>query len=293
MAIGNNIKQLRIRKGLTQKELAEALFVTYQAVSRWENDDVEPSIDTLNAMTGVLDCTLDELFGVKPKEEEKSEQPVEKQVITEKVIVQEAQPILAVCEECNKPIYDPNDLHRSEETKYAGRTKQIVKRVLCSSCEEKRLAEIEKKEEANKKKQLKKLKKERIHSFIWSTLAAIICIALSIGFFVTKDTGLGVTFLVISVFAFTLVSCLILQNTYISELWMSIVEWGFVRTPGVIMEWSLNGIIAGIILKGTLWLLAELIGLFFVLLACVIAMPLSLFTYPFALKRNLNGYIHD
>ena len=37
MDIGNQIKSLRLAKGVTQEQLAEALRVTPQAVSKWEN----------------------------------------------------------------------------------------------------------------------------------------------------------------------------------------------------------------------------------------------------------------
>ncbi|MBE6664668.1 MAG: helix-turn-helix transcriptional regulator [Ruminococcaceae bacterium] len=36
MNIGNNIKQLRQQKNLTQEQLAEKLGISYQAVSKWE-----------------------------------------------------------------------------------------------------------------------------------------------------------------------------------------------------------------------------------------------------------------
>ena len=45
--IGANIKRLRTQHGMTQKNLADKLFVSAQAVSRWENDEVEPSIGTI------------------------------------------------------------------------------------------------------------------------------------------------------------------------------------------------------------------------------------------------------
>ena len=48
--IGPNIKKLRLQHGLTQKNLADKLFVSAQAVSRWENDEVEPSISLISQM---------------------------------------------------------------------------------------------------------------------------------------------------------------------------------------------------------------------------------------------------
>lgn len=35
--IGRNIRRLRVEKGMTQTELAQALCVSFQAVSKWEN----------------------------------------------------------------------------------------------------------------------------------------------------------------------------------------------------------------------------------------------------------------
>ena len=41
------LKELRLSKGITQVELAKSLGVTKQCVSNWENDNIQPSIDTL------------------------------------------------------------------------------------------------------------------------------------------------------------------------------------------------------------------------------------------------------
>ena len=63
MTIGERVLQLIHEKGMTQKALAEELNVTSQAVSRWENDEVEPSISTISQMAELFDCSIDELFG--------------------------------------------------------------------------------------------------------------------------------------------------------------------------------------------------------------------------------------
>ena len=43
----NPIRALRMMKGLSQDELAEKVFVTRQAVSRWENGETTPNTETL------------------------------------------------------------------------------------------------------------------------------------------------------------------------------------------------------------------------------------------------------
>ena len=44
MTLGQKIKKLRIEKNLTQKDLADRLYVTFQTVSKWENDENEPGV---------------------------------------------------------------------------------------------------------------------------------------------------------------------------------------------------------------------------------------------------------
>ena len=45
------ILELRTRSGLSQEELAEKVFVTRQAVSRWENGDTTPNTETLKLLS--------------------------------------------------------------------------------------------------------------------------------------------------------------------------------------------------------------------------------------------------
>ena len=55
------IKLLRQRKGMTQKELAEKLRVSQQNVSRWETGEVIPRLNKLKLIAEALECTIDEL----------------------------------------------------------------------------------------------------------------------------------------------------------------------------------------------------------------------------------------
>lgn len=63
MYIGEMIKQYRERKGITQKDLAERLSVTPQAVSRWENGVSIPDVDVLPKLANLLHISIDGLLG--------------------------------------------------------------------------------------------------------------------------------------------------------------------------------------------------------------------------------------
>lgn len=63
--IGQTIKQLRRARGVTQEELAGALNVTYQTVSKWENETAQPDIMMMPALAAYFGVTIDELFGYK------------------------------------------------------------------------------------------------------------------------------------------------------------------------------------------------------------------------------------
>lgn len=57
------IYELRTKKGMSQDELAEKLFVTRQAVSRWENGETVPNTETLKLLSGLFDVSINTLLG--------------------------------------------------------------------------------------------------------------------------------------------------------------------------------------------------------------------------------------
>ena len=62
MKVGEAISAARRRAGYTQEQLAAKVFVTRQAVSRWENGDSEPSIDMRKLVASVLDIPVVDLL---------------------------------------------------------------------------------------------------------------------------------------------------------------------------------------------------------------------------------------
>lgn len=57
------ILTLRKKRGLSQDELAERIYVTRQAVSRWENGETVPNVETLKLLSKVLDVSINTLLG--------------------------------------------------------------------------------------------------------------------------------------------------------------------------------------------------------------------------------------
>ena len=61
------ILELRTKKGLSQEELAEKIFVTRQAVSRWETGETVPNTETLKLLSKEFDVSINTLLGSPQK----------------------------------------------------------------------------------------------------------------------------------------------------------------------------------------------------------------------------------
>ena len=62
MELGQKIQELRKNRGLTQEELAAALFVSRTAISKWESGRGYPNIDSLKAIAAFFSVTVDALL---------------------------------------------------------------------------------------------------------------------------------------------------------------------------------------------------------------------------------------
>ena len=96
MSLGERISELRTQNHLSQYELAKAMEVSRQAVSKWENDQSSPDAQNLIRLAEILDTDIEYLttgrrtYGRRPpvvlKTVETVEKIVEKPVIVEKVV---------------------------------------------------------------------------------------------------------------------------------------------------------------------------------------------------------------
>ena len=62
MKFSEKLKKLRKDNNLTQDELADKLFVTRTAISKWETDNGYPSIESMKLLTKIFHTTFDDLI---------------------------------------------------------------------------------------------------------------------------------------------------------------------------------------------------------------------------------------
>ena len=70
MNIGNKIRELRKAHGITQEELASSIGISFQAVSKWENNIALPDITLAPVLASYFGISMDELFDYSLKEME-------------------------------------------------------------------------------------------------------------------------------------------------------------------------------------------------------------------------------
>ena len=270
--IGATIKKLRVQQGMTQKNLADKLFVSAQAVSRWENNEVEPSIGTITEMAKIFGVTADEILGIETPielKEEKTPQPRTEPIKQEKIEIPRR--FLAVCENCNRPIYESNEIVRHHRT------------VLCSKCDKA-------KRDARHREAVARSKKRRILSFVFGSLAVAAMLLLTILLWNSLNpVGMKVTMIVFSLLMFPFVSCCILANNFVGDMFIEIWSWGFVKFPGLIFTFDLDGCMWLIGMKILFGIIGFLLGAAAFTLGVIVGSVVSPFVYPYAIKTNITN----
>lgn len=62
--LGQQLKALRVKNGMTQEQLAEKLNTTKAAISRYERDQRQPRLEQISEIAHILNANPDELFGL-------------------------------------------------------------------------------------------------------------------------------------------------------------------------------------------------------------------------------------
>ena len=316
MAIGNNLKTLRTKKGMTQKELAEALSVSYQAVSRWENDEVEPDISTLSKLSSIFEVSVDEIINgnfdkkeetadkaaevaavatavaaVAASKEEKPSDPTTKPSSAEVVGISSSDShegeVLGTCFGCGKVIHygEPHNKITKPATTHRHRGHTVhspgYTRLYCPECDRLR----EKGKLSSEGKKLPKFGKKRlVFGLIFGIATLIGCM---IGFLVgTNMSTVVAIFLPIALGygVFAEIYCLF-TDCFIGEMFVDIATFS-IKMPGIIFTFDLDGLAFLIVMKILFAIIGFFIGIAVFLFAVAFTMFLSLFTFPFVANHE-------
>ena len=311
MTLGQKLKKLRNDKGLTQKELAEQLHVTFQTISKWESDKNEPDISTLKELSKFYGCSFDYLLSEEepPKEEVKEEgakeeavsepepapAPAPVEAITKTIVIHQND--LHVCAKCGKDI--PEEELASEDITKRERHGRITRTVsVGQTFYHKGCLELVKRERAEASRRAKAAQASRAKKicFGWGIAAGIVALGIALAIFLNHTENvhwaLGSLFSVLIGYAmFSMIYC-ILCGSYIGEvfLWCSSRT---IRFPGLIFSWSLDGFMWLIGMKILFAILGFLAGLFFLVFAIVFSSTLSSVSFPFILIHNIYNDYED
>ena len=282
MTLGQKIKKLRNEKGLTQKDLANLVNVTFQTVSKWENDENEPDVSTLRRLSQLFDCSMDDLLSEEEvvEEEKTVEEPVQQTIVIHQ---REAH----VCEKCGKDIPEDDVIMEDICVRHGsrGHAAEYRKGYYHKACldgvhkerEEQRLRE----RKLNRASGVKK-------SFGWGIAGGVIALGISLAIFFTQTAvhpALVVLYSLLIAYAiFAAVYCIV-SGSYIGDvfLWCASLS---IKFPGLIFSWDLEGFAWLIVMKILFAVLGFIIGVLALMLAIVMSGLLGAFSFPFVLIYN-------
>ena len=298
MTLGQKIKKLRIEKGLTQKDLADQVHVTFQTVSKWEKDENEPDVSTLRELAKLFGCSMDYLLSEDETEtpEEVVEEPVVAPVepVTKTIIIHQKE--LHVCERCKKDI--PEDELEMEQvcTRPAGRGHSATYRQAYyhKSC----LAELRKERaEADRRAKAAKAARSKKLSFGWGIAGGVVALVITLLILLLtpacKEAVHPALAVLLSILAgygiFAMLYCII-SGSYIGEVFVWCAGLS-IKFPGLIFSWDLEGFAWLIAMKILFAVLGFLIGVFALLFAIALSAALGMVSFPFVLIHNVRtGY---
>ena len=296
MTLGNKLKKLRTNAGLTQKDLADQLHVSFQTVSKWENDENEPDIATLRELAKLYNCSIDYL--VNEEEEPKQEEPNKEEAPQAPTTIIIHQKELHVCERCKKDIpedeLDFENITKSERYGRSGHRDVVIgQRYYHKSCLEQ--VQREREEVAARIREEKTSKAKKL-SFGWGIAGGVVALGISLAIFLCNmqyvHPALGVLFSVLIGYGiFAMLYCII-SGSYIGDVfvWCATLS---IKFPGLIFSWDIEGFIWVITMKILFAILGFLIGLFALAFAIVFSASLGAISFPFVLIHNINNNYAD
>lgn len=265
---GKIIAQLRREHNMTQAELGAKLNVTYQAVSKWENDQSQPDFATMAQIAELFHVPLTIFLGGE-----------EKETAVAAAAAESAEPVLGYCTVCGNAVRQDN----------VAQQRPVL---ICKDCveadarrkeEEARAAEQQKERQEQGRKLANKRTRNR--GLIWGGVIALVVMILVAVFYAigggTAGAGI-VAVLITGIFVYTF-SSQMFWGGFIFET--CLFGGKIIGTPGIIFSFDLDGFIFLIVMKVIFALLKLFIFLITFVFFAIVSILLSPFTFVPALIR--------
>lgn len=323
MTLGTRLKRFRTSRGFTQKELADKLHVTFQTVSKWENDENEPDIATLKRIAKLYGCTLDYLLGdeddklVKVVDKNSSSAPTYEQVVTnpsstssasgnERYIEKEVvKPVYIkktiivtntahVCERCKKDILQDDLVMEHQLVSSGSRTQPATYKDVYfhKACFE----EVKKEREAREKEKQRRIARHSKKllfgvSIPVGVVSMIICMIALLAIPQCQAIFHPVAAVFISIgvgYAMFADLYCILSISYISWVFGTVARFS-IRAPMILFTFSPEGLAWLIAAKIAFAILGFALTASMFVAAVVITAALSAVSFPFILGMNIHN----
>ena len=293
MTLGQKMRKLRNDKNLTQKDLADQLHVTFQTVSKWENDENEPDVSTIKELAKIFGCSIDYLLSEDdkvPEVEEHKEEPIP---VTKTVVIHQKE--MHVCRRCNKDIPE-NELVVDRVTVHIGgrgRSAEYRDDYYHKTC----FAVVQKeRQEAAARQRAANCSRAKKLSFGWGIAGGVVAFGVALAIFLCNTQyvhpALGVLFsLLIGYGIFSMLYCII-SGSYIGDVFVWCAGLS-IKFPGLIFSWSIEGFAWLIAMKILFAILGFLIGVAALLFAIVFSATLGCVSFPFVLIHNIHTDYED
>lgn len=265
---GKIIAQLRREHNMTQAELGAKLNVTYQAVSKWENDQSQPDFATMAQIAELFHVPLTIFLSGE-----------ENETAVTNAAAESAEPVLGYCTVCGNAVRQDN----------VAQQRPVL---ICKDCVE---ADARRKEEEARAAEQQKERQEQGRRFankrtrnrglIWGGVIALVVMILVAVFYAigggTAGAGI-VAVLITGIFIYTFVA----QMFWGGFVFETCLFGGkIIGTPGIIFSFDLDGFIFLIVMKVIFALLKLFIFLITFVFFAIVSILLSPFTFVPALIR--------
>ena len=290
--LGKNIAYYRMKKGLSEEDLARLLSVSKDLILSWERDEREPSAQLLDKLSVLYRIPKDILLEIKPKEK-----------IIPVYSYESRGKFVGTCARCGKGIYSSNSYGMGEvvEKKRFGKlsityeydpNKNEGHDYFCHNCCQQILAL----KKQNFKKEIaedrNRLSKAGFFSLFLGFVSSLLCVIAALLLHVFLDNllltyAVGFSSVVFGYYVFALVYTLLLKDNWIHDTVCSYAKLSFVSLPKKISEKDANDVLKTGFVKAVFLAVSYVLALAILTVLTLLLSLICLFYWPIARKKRI------